>query len=142
MKPYRAIPKDGKDFVYGWYNHHENKDWISDWDKGFPKELPDGEIGNTWMVEVIPETVGQQVGCKDKNGDEIYEGDIIKLTHWFVPTSDMYPERWLTNSPIVVELPEFYQYILNDDERDIDKENIYEIIGNIHQHPKLLEKLK
>lgn len=64
----------------------------------------------------------QFTGLNDKNGKEIYQGDILKT-------------KYKKNNYIVDDLLEFGWYY----HEFICHEKLIEIIGNIHENPELLE---
>lgn len=91
--------------------------------------------------EVLPETVGQFTGLLDKNGKEIYEGDII-LTPFLDPIfGDMVNgelcvkrEVLFNKGSFVVKKDIGYVYL-----ECFTKDNNAKVIGNIHDNPELLK---
>lgn len=98
------------------------------------------------VCHVLPSTVGQYTGLKDKNGKEIYEGDVVKTQF----SSKVFGiATWHDNGYFFVD-PSFGEwrrfsggYISIGDlmDKQIDGESVQlEVIGNIYDNPELLEK--
>lgn len=83
------------------------------------------------LVEnVSPLELMQFTGLTDKNGVEIYEGDVVFLEDAYQPN---FIVRWGNSGWVLFDGKDG---VLHDD-RDEFLESV-EIIGNIHQHPELI----
>ena len=86
-------------------------------------------------IIVDPETVGQYTGVKDKNGREIYEGDVVLYLDFGIRYHD---EEFINKG--VVERSDWGFAFSNRETikmEDMDLSEI-EVIGNIHDNPELL----
>jgi hypothetical protein len=127
---FRGKTKVGKEWVYGYV--YETQIFI------------DGNPCQDVMIiddfTVIPETVGQFTGLTDKNGKEIYEGDIVRyddISDLAERLQDISEVEYINHKgcfePLAIGYCSCYymRYI----------ENI-EVIGNIHDNPELLGECK
>jgi uncharacterized phage protein (TIGR01671 family) len=76
--------------------------------------------------------VQQYTGLKDKNGVEIYEGDIVKAT------SDQYTNENFVGK-VIFDEGCFLTWINKNDIRGIWGEDDIEVVGNIFENPELLK---
>ena len=82
--------------------------------------------------------IEQYTGLKDRNGQEIYEGDIVMLLNYHVELNGIMEclktdIQWDTeNACFILGLTKFGSKLL------LQNTEGYVVIGNIHENPKLL----
>lgn len=135
---FRGKRVDTGEWVYGYYAQ-----WDEPYDNGCVEHLYREGVWVHHVIvdrqghadEVIPETVGQCTGMKDKNGVEIFEGDLVRLMIYGY-TSDV--EIKLETSSEnqyghgCSSTSTFTGYSLSVDNRVENVFSLCEVIGNIH----------
>jgi len=97
-----------------------------------------------YMIEVVPKTIGQFTGLKDKNGKKIYEGDVIQFKSTDSYEYDAtYDYEKLGSTPVISVMKwnsESLGFRTSASSRFKITKDMLEVIGNIHDNPELVNQ--
>ena len=117
----------------------DNNEWVTgdlmQWSDGTIRICVESGVDEKTTVTVIPETVGQCTGLKDKNGKMIYEGDIVKGLFNF--GLEIMSVCTFKDGAFGLTAKQCGAYHFSAFTSMCNVK--YEVIGNIHDNPELLE---
>lgn len=117
----------------------DNNEWVTgdlmQWSDGTIRICVESGVDEKTTVTVIPETVGQCTGLKDKNGKMIYEGDIVKGLFNF--GLEIMSVCTFKNGAFGLTAKQCGAYHFSAFTSICNVQ--YEVIGNIHDNPNLLK---
>lgn len=92
------------------------------------------DFGEIYVVE--RETVGQFTGRYDKNGEKVYEGDVLSILGGEYRGVVM----WSDHDQCYFISPNGDDHTTVGDFGDYGRADYYEVVGNVHDNPELLKK--
>lgn len=130
---YRGKRADNGEWVCGFYYSECNCHYIIE-----NRQIKSMSHRNITYL-AIPETVGESLGRMDKNGVEVFEGDILKCMLGIGHV--MYAED-LTGFIVVYKKTEYEKYSkdVTVASRFFSIDGGCEVIGNIHDNPELINQ--
>jgi uncharacterized phage protein (TIGR01671 family) len=145
---FRGISTYDKRFVYGFYVNDKTLDDSDPSNHNIWSNDGDG----SWN-DIDPDTLGQYTGLKDKNGKEIYEGDVVEFFGRRAYGDDVGFEDYTIRAKVVfIPSTGFSLRFLSGrwDFDDSEMEDVKgrrgyitasrtKVIGNIHENPELLK---
>lgn len=113
---FRGFSRDKNIWIFGYFVETEKASFI---------------VSDGVMYLVNPESIGQFTGLLDKNGVEIYEGDICDRLHQGLGMVVYYGCCFARKVKTPKGLREYHL--------SVDDSEILNVIGNIYENPELLE---
>lgn len=131
---FRVWDKESKKMRYFGKPEYCSEYNLLGWELDEESREPDGgDYVNLGMKRIEDFEIMQYTGLKDKNGKEIYEGDILKLHQpWYTGGAGSHIEYSDTLAAFVIKMPGSVS--LNWEHHEF-----YEVIGNRWQTPELLK---
>jgi len=118
---FRGFNRKNGVWLYGFYLQNRGAHFVC------PDEFADGKSWDDY--EIDPETRGEYTGQKDKNGLEIYEGDVVAT----VMNGCRYVQE-----VVWADITNGFSFRGHGCGPIFHKSSYMEVIGNIHDNPELL----